>query len=533
MLSLINNPIRCWVSQEHVLHLNPSIALVSNPNKRFLFPRKAAVLGYSLFIGKKREDIFGFLEVTGGREKSWLNNSWRCGCKDGSETEGDFELEAQILEFMDKSSNPGLFPSKNQLVEAGRLDLVEAIKKRGGWFSLGWESDEEHDGVKAVEDESLRVNFDVADFQRRVDSCKESGSLGENEVDSSSPSFSARSNSPSGESSNSSSQPASSSVRSLETGAQLNSGIEGILNRLEKERSTAFGFNLGNAGYGSDAASNDPQDWGRFQTSMNEDRAEPDSTNVGKLSDSGAQDSHYTKPDMWKTWSLERAGFRETEFEAAEISYDAYKMENGVPSKEADAAKILDGWKVKNHNHIRVHLQYLETELASALHSLRSRVEESNSKKVSRNSSDELETLSDALEFKENEFMNAQERLRSIRASLAVLEGRMALTIMDAQKILEQKQKLIDNASISLQLLRTTCIVWPNPGSEVLLTGSFDGWTTQTKMEKSATGVFSVSLKLYPGKYEIKFIVDGVWKIDPLRPTVHNNGFENNSLIVS
>lgn len=49
---------------------------------------------------------------------------------------------------------------------------------------------------------------------------------------------------------------------------------------------------------------------------------------------------------------------------------------------------------------------------------------------VSRNSSNELETLSDALEFKENEFMNAQERLRSIRASLAVLEGRMALAIM-------------------------------------------------------------------------------------------------------
>lgn len=49
---------------------------------------------------------------------------------------------------------------------------------------------------------------------------------------------------------------------------------------------------------------------------------------------------------------------------------------------------------------------------------------------LSRNSSNELETLSDALEFKENEVMNVQERLRSIRASLAVLEGRMALAIM-------------------------------------------------------------------------------------------------------
>lgn len=212
MLSFINNPVCCNAFQELGSRLNSPIVLVSNRKKRCLFPRKAAGLGYSVFIGKKKRrevDIFGFLEV--GREKSWRNNSWRCECKDGSE--GDFELEADILEFMEKSSNPGLFPSRNQLVEAGRLDLVEAIKKRGGWFSLGWDSDEDNEGVKAAEDESLRVNFDVADFQRRVDSCKESGSLGENEDESS---FSVRRNSVSGKSSsNSSSQPASSSGRSL------------------------------------------------------------------------------------------------------------------------------------------------------------------------------------------------------------------------------------------------------------------------------------------------------------------------------
>lgn len=74
---------------------------------------------------------------------------------------------------------------------------------------------------------------------------------------------------------------------------------------------------------------------------------------------------------------------------AAEISYGEYKMEDdGVPSKdesiskEADATKILDGWKAKNHNHIRVHLQHLESELTTALHSLRPRVEQSNSKEV-------------------------------------------------------------------------------------------------------------------------------------------------------
>jgi len=40
--------------------------------------------------------------------------------------------------------------------------------------------------------------------------------------------------------------------------------------------------------------------------------------------------------------------------------------------------------------------------------------------------------LSDSWEFQENEIMNAQDKLRSIRAKLAVLEGKMALAIMYA-----------------------------------------------------------------------------------------------------
>lgn len=44
----------------------------------------------------------------------------------------------------------------------------------------------------------------------------------------------------------------------------------------------------------------------------------------------------------------------------------------------------------------------------------------------------DLENLSDAREFQENEVINAQKRLRSIRAKLAILEGKMALALMSA-----------------------------------------------------------------------------------------------------
>lgn len=102
----------------------------------------------------------------------------------------------------------------------------------------------------------------------------------------------------------------------------------------------------------------------------------------------------------------------------------------------------------------------------------------------------------------------------------------------DAQKTTEKKQSRIDSAYIAMRLLRTTHIVWPNSASEVLVAGSFDSWTCQRKMEKSSAGIFSLTLLLYPGKYEIKFIVDGKWRVDPLRPVVQNHGHENNLLVI-
>jgi aryl carrier-like protein len=44
---------------------------------------------------------------------------------------------------MKSSEKPQAFPSKSDLVQAGRLDLVDAIVKQGGWLSLGWDLDED------------------------------------------------------------------------------------------------------------------------------------------------------------------------------------------------------------------------------------------------------------------------------------------------------------------------------------------------------------------------------------------------------
>ncbi|KAI7734570.1 hypothetical protein M8C21_009822 [Ambrosia artemisiifolia] len=280
-------------------------------------------------------------------------------------------LERELLVFMKNSSNPNEFPTKNQLLDAGRLDLVNAVANIGGWLAFGWEDE------------------DYSQSQHQL------------------------------------------------------------------------------------------------QTTTVEERS-------------------ISKED---------------------IGVEATKIDSQLKERREHNSKDL------NLDKIRSRLQQMQLELSSAIHSLRSKNRTLNSA-VHETHGSELRRLSYVWEFQENEVMKAGDKLRSIRAKLAVLEGKIALSVIDTQKLVEEKQRRIDSARTTLQHLRTTCIFWTHSASEVMLVGSFDGWTSQVKMEKTRTGIFSTSLKLYPGRYEIKFIVDGIWRVDRTLPVVHYNGFENNSLIV-
>uniref|UniRef100_M1BHL7 Isoamylase N-terminal domain containing protein n=1 Tax=Solanum tuberosum TaxID=4113 RepID=M1BHL7_SOLTU len=428
-----------------------------------------------------------------------------CCCGEGSQSEGDMKLEADILAFMEKSQNPDAFPSRKDLEKAGRVDLIEAIRNRGGWYSFGWDSEEEPPTDQENVPEAEEMDFDIEELRRRVEKYQESDSGSD---------FS----------SGDSSQPASSSEAVVEE----DSAVEGILNRLEKERISSLGINTSKYGYGANHSSRDNIDDRSSGTTTT--GRDPYRTDLGKngslttcspkkggLSDSGGQLNHKYTPDMWRSWSTQRACPEGTDFEVGEVDLD--KRPNGgktetsrddVFTVKENSSETPERWIYNNHNDISTRLQHLELELSSTLRSLRSKSQEFSSMEVLGKSRSDFQKLLDAREFQENDVINAQKRLRSIRAKLAILEGKVALTLTDAEKLLAKKQKRIDGARKALQFLRTTQIVWHNSASEVLLTGSFDGWTTQ-----------------------IKFIVDGIWKVDPLRPVVHNNGHENNLLIVT
>lgn len=69
--------------------------------------------------------------------------------------------------------------------------------------------------------------------------------------------------------------------------------------------------------------------------------------------------------------------------------------------------------------------------------------------------------------------------------------------------------------------------------AEVYLVGDFNDWTNgKDKMRRLKSGQHKKSLKLKPGRYEYRFVVDGNWWSDPANKQRCPNAYgEENSVI--
>ncbi|XP_035820246.1 protein FLOURY ENDOSPERM 6, chloroplastic isoform X4 [Zea mays] len=448
------------------------------------------------------------------------------------------ELEAAIYDFMCRSAKPGAFPTREELVAAGRSDLAAAVASSGGWLSLGWSSTAaEGPATTAAPCSSGGGHPDYPPetgvYYR--------GDLAPVSVEDSEWEDDEEDASPSGRESGTEE---ASEVR-------LNAGIEGMLTRLQKDRERARPpprtSTHDTQGQSDDDAGNSGAPSHTAAGGRHIPRAPENGSVHGSHSQNGTIEGNSTfqgsNDDAWQTWTLGKGDL--SHFEAAEVlpierrkvsrhddiasvQNDIHRSSNGVAVSDFSSDGVGTG-----RDEIHSRLQILELDLSAALKTLRSRFDKVLSDLSNSNGATVLDDISDDWEFEETKVMQAQEELRSIRAKIAVLEGKMALEIIERNKIIEDKQRRLDKVEKALSELRTVCIMWANPASDVLVVGSFDGWTSQRKLERSENGMFSLNLRLYPGRYEIKFIVDGVWKNDPLRPTVHNNGHENNLLLVT
>ena len=70
---------------------------------------------------------------------------------------------------------------------------------------------------------------------------------------------------------------------------------------------------------------------------------------------------------------------------------------------------------------------------------------------------------------------------------------------------------------------------------EVILMGNFNSWNPKKHpMKRDENGVWAKAAIIPPGKYEYKFLVDGLWKEDPQNNQRCSNcyGTYNNVLLV-
>lgn len=88
---------------------------------------------------------------------------------------------------------------------------------------------------------------------------------------------------------------------------------------------------------------------------------------------------------------------------------------------------------------------------------------------------------------------------------------------------------------VDLIKLQEVTLRWVGMAECVQVMGSFDGWSQGEDMSPEYDGSytrFTTTLRLQPGKYEIKFLVDGVWRLSPELPTTGEGLMENNLLVL-
>ena len=96
---------------------------------------------------------------------------------------------------------------------------------------------------------------------------------------------------------------------------------------------------------------------------------------------------------------------------------------------------------------------------------------------------------------------------------------------------------IISNQKKSNTNYKIVPVTYPFPASWVAIKGSWDNWKEQIALKRVKNNHdhnFYVTLKIAPGNYQFKFIVDGEWKLNPAYPMIKTkDDHKNNVLSIS
>lgn len=157
---------------------------------------------------------------------------------------------------------------------------------------------------------------------------------------------------------------------------------------------------------------------------------------------------------------------------------------------------------------------------------------------------EELDRLKAMLHQREKELHQLKDHIEKEKLALSALKAKAEKEIEKAQKLVLSKDNDLQNAAESLSGLEEVQIEYLGQGETVEVTGSFNGWHDRIKMDSQPlpmslrpteprnSRLWSTVLWLYPGTYEIKFVVDGQWVTDSRMESVHRGAIHNNVLRV-
>ncbi|XP_027334520.1 protein PTST, chloroplastic [Abrus precatorius] len=97
----------------------------------------------------------------------------------------------------------------------------------------------------------------------------------------------------------------------------------------------------------------------------------------------------------------------------------------------------------------------------------------------------------------------------------------------------EQLKEQIKDVDVAQS--KEVSVFWFGMAESVQVMGNFDGWSQGEHLSPEYTGSyarFSTTLMLRPGRYEIKFLVDGEWQLSTEFPIVGEGLTKNNLLVV-
>ena len=97
------------------------------------------------------------------------------------------------------------------------------------------------------------------------------------------------------------------------------------------------------------------------------------------------------------------------------------------------------------------------------------------------------------------------------------IKSKPAVKTVTAKKTRTTVKKAAPKAAAKPVEKSVTFTVRAESGKAVYLAGTFNNWDPAGKkmLEKKGDGVYSVAIKLVPGTYQYKFVIDGTWCADP------------------